>query len=318
MNDPTSTGWTFTGSYTTGLNAVNCPGGSGDKCARLGGNEASTTIDSEMVITIDVSQYVNLNIQYDWALSTMPSGKLCRLDYAFDDNSFSLAQYRISSGTTVQTYLNETYTVPDHVDAGYTNLSIKFWNNALYNNEYCYIDHFYLFGDYLIEFDGCDVADSSWTFQYSSITTSNCFSTNCIFMGSTSYFATKQYSNINMYNNLVLRADFYTSYQCSVYYSYDSEPETILASFGRSSPAPSTTSMSPYANQEVAIPDAEICGATLLFIKFKPYYSVYDCNVDNVVLWGNVLDTAYPTTSPTQIPTAHPTSSTNGMYKHRR
>eukprot|EP01083_Nonionella_stella_P099980 281439_1 len=78
MNDPISTGWSFNGTYREQINAVNCPGGSGDRCARLSGHEGSTTFDSSMEITIDVSNYDNLvdvSIQYDMTLSTMPSGK---------------------------------------------------------------------------------------------------------------------------------------------------------------------------------------------------------------------------------------------------
>eukprot|EP01083_Nonionella_stella_P099979 281437_1 len=78
MDDPISTGWSFNGTYREQINAVNCPGGSGDRCARLSGHEGSTTFDSSMEITIDVSNYDNLvdvSIQYDMTLSTMPSGK---------------------------------------------------------------------------------------------------------------------------------------------------------------------------------------------------------------------------------------------------
>eukprot|EP01084_Bolivina_argentea_P274803 468502_1 len=302
MNDPLSTGWKFTGSYTESLNAVNCPGGSGDKCARLAGNNPN----SDMRITIDFSQYVNLILQWDVTLSTMPSGKYCRVDRAFDANGFSTASYVTSSGTSLQSFPNQTYNVPDYIDRGYTNLTIRFLNNAVYGNEYCYFDNFYMFGDYLIEFDPCDSFDSSWTIYYATVATTNCVTGTCIQLLSSSYYAIKHY-NISDYNNLVLRADFKTQWQCNIYYYYGEEPDALL---GNVAPPTSSPTYYTYNDVEFSVPDSDICGASVLNIKFKTISNSYSCTVDNIVLWGNRLDTVPPTASPTLLPTTNPTQPT--------
>eukprot|EP01084_Bolivina_argentea_P254798 428430_1 len=313
MNDPLSTGWIFEGTYRESLNAVNCPGGGADKCPRLAGHEASTTTDSSIHITIDTSNYDNLldiSIQYDLALSTMPSGKSCIIYYAFNGGSFTTGKTHTSSGTALQTFMNQTFTIPDHSDLEFDSITIKFVNNALYDNEYCYIDDVYVFvGDTALEIDYCEAFDSSWTYYNAHIYTgSACHRKSCVYLD-TNEWATKTY-DISRYNNLMLRVDFKIYYASAirVYYFYDNEPESSLGSiYG--------TNWNSYSNRQFSIPDSEICGANTLSIRFRCIgsYSSYDCIVDNIVLLGNILNTASPTASPTEFtssPTASPTELT--------
>eukprot|EP01083_Nonionella_stella_P064261 167330_1 len=302
MNDPISTGWTFNGTYRENVNAGNCPSGSGSTCSQLEGHEGSTTIDSSMQITVDVSDYINLvdiSIQYDLTLSTMPSGKSCYVYYAFDGGVFVTANTYTGSGVNFQSFLSQTFTIPDHRDLEFKNITIKFLNNALYRNEYCYIDEVYIFvGDRWLEYDDCGAFDSSWTYSGATIGTSYCHSGSCIYLTQNSYYALKTF-DISNYNNLILRIDFKFEDICYVYYFYDNEPESLLGSVSSG-----TTDWRTYSNQEFSVPDSKICGASTLSIRFRSsgYSSAYDCTIDNIVLLGNIVD-------PTVIPTAHPTTN---------
>eukprot|EP01083_Nonionella_stella_P231644 817854_1 len=311
MDDAVSTGWIFQGTYRESINAVNCPGGSTDKCSRLGGYEASTSIDSAMDITIDVSEYTNLvdvSIQYDVTLSTMPSGKRCYVYYAFDDGAFVSLKYHSSSSVTLQSYYNQSATIPDHTDASYENLTIRFLNNALYDNEYCYVDNVYIFVDDLyLDFDDCDAFDSSWTNGGASVrTSSSCpMDGTCVYLNND--WAIKTF-NISRYNNLVVAVDFSTYYRdyCIFHYFYDDEPLRSLGSFGYYS---YPSSWMKTRNKKFSIPDSTMCGSSTLSIRFS---SSHECQIDNIVLLGNILDTKSPTMTPTTNPTTqHPTSQTS-------
>eukprot|EP01083_Nonionella_stella_P018087 50580_1 len=317
MDDPISTGWTFQGAYRESISAVNCPDTNPPKCSRLGGYEASTSIDSAMDITIDVSEYTNLvdvSVQYDVSLSTMPSGKRCYLYYAFDDDPFVAAKYHTSSGVTIQTYYNQSVTIPDHTDTSYENLTIRFLNNALYDNEYCYIDNVYVFvGDLLLDVDRCDVFDSSWTNGGGSISHSNdCprgSSDTCIYLYNDWVIKT---FDIRRYNNLIVAVDLsmYWADYCGIGYFYDDEPLTSLGTVYGSGASGYTKRM----NQKFIIPDSTMCGSSTLSIRFYTTSS-WRCLIDNIVLLGNVLDTANPTKHPTSqtlnpsYPTQHPTNT---------
>eukprot|EP01084_Bolivina_argentea_P035393 65653_1 len=291
MNDPISTGWTFEGTYRENLNAPNCPSGSSNKCSRLAGS-------SSMQITIDMSDYMNpidVSIQYDLTLSTMPSDKRCYAYYALDSGSFVTAKYHTSTGVSLQSYHNQTATLLDPQE--FQNMTIKFANNALYDNEYCYIDEVYVFvGDLVLEYDACAAWDSSWKYYGASIRTLQCHSGSCIYLGGHySYYALKTF-DISNYNNLILRIDFKFEDICYVYYFYDNEPESLLGSVSSG-----TTDWRTYSNQEFSVPDSKICGASTLSIRFKSHLS-FECSIDNIVLLGNILDTSSPTSSPTQPP----------------
>eukprot|EP01083_Nonionella_stella_P143178 444331_1 len=232
----------------------------------------------------------------------MPSGKSCYVYYAFDDGSFVTAKTHTSSGGTLQTFLNQTFNIPDHSDVEYENLTIKFLNNALYDNEYCYIDDVYVFvGDLWLEYDDCGAFDSSWTYSGAGISTSYCYSGSCVYLDEPSHWAVKTF-DISNYNNLFLRLDLKTNnVYCRVYYSYDNEPVSLLWDLNTG-----TGSWISYANQEFSIPDSKVCGASTLSIRFQTYSRSYDCHIDNIVLLGNILDTATPTASPTPLPTTNP------------
>eukprot|EP01083_Nonionella_stella_P018086 50578_1 len=267
-----------------------------------------------MDITIDVSEYTNLvdvSVQYDVSLSTMPSGKRCYLYYAFDDDPFVAAKYHTSSGVTIQTYYNQSVTIPDHTDTSYENLTIRFLNNALYDNEYCYIDNVYVFvGDLLLDVDRCDVFDSSWTNGGGSISHSNdCprgSSDTCIYLYNDWVIKT---FDIRRYNNLIVAVDLsmYWADYCGIGYFYDDEPLTSLGTVYGSGASGYTKRM----NQKFIIPDSTMCGSSTLSMRFYAT-SAWKCLIDNIVLLGNVLDTASPTTNtPTKNPTTkHPTSQT--------
>eukprot|EP01083_Nonionella_stella_P006021 17423_1 len=235
----------------------------------------------------------------------MPSGKSCYVYYAFDDGSFVTAKTHTSSGGTLQTFLNQTFNIPDHSDVEYENLTIKFLNNALYDNEYCYIDDVYVFvGDLWLEYDDCGAFDSSWSYSGAAISTSHCHSGSCVYLDRYSDWAIKTF-DISKYNNLFLRVDLKVQdWYCQVYYFYDNEPASSL---GRST---GYGNWNTYSNREFSIPDLQICGATTLSIRFNTYSGYnynYDCTIDNIVLLGNILDTATPTASPTPfIPTTNP------------
>eukprot|EP01083_Nonionella_stella_P006018 17418_1 len=231
----------------------------------------------------------------------MPSGKSCYVYYAFDDGSFVTAKTHTSSGGTLQTFLNQTFNIPDHSDVEYENLTIKFLNNALYDNEYCYIDDVYVFvGDLWLEYDDCDTFDSSWTYSGATISTSYCYSGSCVYLDEPSHWAVKTF-DISSYNNLILRVDFKAlKYKYAIYYFYDNEPESVLGYVDRGS----IKSWKSYANLAFSVPDSKVCGASTLSIRFQsePNYG-YDCTIDNIVLLGNILDTATPTATPTTSPT---------------
>eukprot|EP01083_Nonionella_stella_P102439 291429_1 len=270
-----------------------------------------------MDITIDVSEYTNLvdvSVQYDVSLSTMPSGKRCYLYYAFDDDPFVAAKYHTSSGVTIQTYYNQSVTIPDHTDTSYENLTIRFLNNALYDNEYCYIDNVYVFvGDLLLDVDRCDVFDSSWTNGGGSISHSNdCprgSSDTCIYLYNDWVIKT---FDIRRYNNLIVAVDLsmYWADYCGIGYFYDEEPLTSLGTVYGSNYGGYTKRM----NQKFIIPDSTMCGSSTLSIRFYTTSS-WRCLIDNIVLLGNVLDTANPTKHPTSqtlnpsYPTQHPTNT---------
>eukprot|EP01083_Nonionella_stella_P102442 291436_1 len=307
MDDPISTGWSFEGTYREQINAVNCPSGSADRCSRLAGHEGSTTIDSSMEITIDVSDYVGLmyvSIQYDVVLSTMSSGKSCYVYYALDGGSFVTANTYTSSGsTTLEKFHNQSFAIPDYSDLEYTNITIKFLNDALWNNEYCYVDNVYvLVGDMWLEGDYCESFNSSWTYSGATISTERCHDDQCIYLYGYGSWALKTF-DIHSYNNLVLIADFkiqgtsggtVNPRDCYLDYFYDDEPETALDSV-------SGLYWRSYPKQKFIIPDSQICGASSLSIRFSTDF--YGCTVDNIVLLGNVLDTASPTGSPIPLPT---------------
>eukprot|EP01083_Nonionella_stella_P096676 271830_1 len=243
----------------------------------------------------------------------MPSGKSCYVYYAFDGGSFVTAKTHTSSGITLQTFRNQSFTVPDHSDLKYKNITIKFMNNALYDNEYCYVGDVYVFvGDLWLEYDDCEEFDSSWTYSGAAISTSNCHSGSCVRLYSASDWAIKTF-DISNYNNLVLRVDLililvghYFSWKyCYVHYFYDNEPASSLGSvFGYS--------QTEFSNRKFSIPDSKICGASTLSIRFQSDQSDNtDCTVDNIVLLGNILDTASPTAAPILLPTTSPTTPTS-------
>eukprot|EP01084_Bolivina_argentea_P165926 288179_1 len=321
MDDPVSTGWIFQGTYRESLNAPNCPRGINNKCSRLAGNPGVSSIDSSMEITINVNN-VDISIQYDLTLSTMASGKSCIVYYSFDGGSFFTGNTHTSSGVTLQTFLNQSFQfIPDRTDLNYNNITIKFLNNALYDNEYCYIDNLYVFvGDTWLEVDYCETFDSSWAYNGASIGTSHCHSGSCIQLDHENDWSLKTY-DINGYHNLKLRADFmiqgrnyyvYTTLvwvdtACRLYYFYDNGHDTWLGTV-------SGQQWRSYPNQMFSIPDSEICGASTLSVRFVSdnYRDVNpDCTVDNIVLLGNILDTSSPTKAPTFNPsTVSPTFQT--------
>eukprot|EP01084_Bolivina_argentea_P108403 193739_1 len=279
LANASSTGWIFGGNYRDVVTAPNCPNGALDTCARIAGQ-------SNMTRSFDISQYINIMIQYDWRLSSMPKGTGCSLYYAFDGGAFSSGKYRQSSGISHTTpYYNETYLVPDHITNGYTNLSILFYNNASLDTAYCWVDNFYLFGDYLIDYDNCSQVDDSLILYSTDISSSNyCPNSPCIPLVGSNDYAIKQYKNINGYSNLKLTLDTNSGYYLYIYYAYNNNTYSYLNRIG----SPSFTSVPQmYTNRHIAIPAADAC-ASILNIKLESYSSNYDNWVDNLKLWGNV------------------------------
>eukprot|EP01083_Nonionella_stella_P026272 72262_1 len=308
MNDPSTTGWMFTGRYTESTNAVNCPGGSADTCSRIAGS-------GTMATELNISHYANVVIQFDMKLSSMTVGTTCDLYYTFDGNaSWNLAQSIQSTSTAPVLYANQTFNVPDHINSGHSMLGVKFVNNAKSSTDFCWLDHIYVFGDYLIAFDNFDTAPyPGWTVSNSSNSsiiesTNYCLSPPCIYIDTSGEYAERQYNNINRYNNLVLSFDAdpfgwddivppqYDGRICTMSYSYDDEPYILVDYI----PQLAQYQCNTFCVVDYDIPDATVCGATVLKIKFSLIDDMpVRCSIDNIKLWGNVLQTAYPTASPT-------------------
>eukprot|EP01083_Nonionella_stella_P101487 287721_1 len=276
-----------------------------------------------MAMELNISHYANVVIQFDMKLSSMTVGTTCDLYYTFDGNaSWNLAQSIQSTSTAPVLYANQTFNVPDHINSGHSMLGVKFVNNAKSSTDFCWLDHIYVFGDYLIAFDNFDTAPyPGWTVSNSSNSsiiesTNYCLSPPCIYIDTYGEYAERQYNNINRYNNLVLSFDAdpfgwddivppqYDGRICTMSYSYDDEPYILVDYI----PQLAQYQCNTFCVVDYDIPDATVCGATVLKIKFSLIDDMpVRCSIDNIKLWGNVLQTAYPTASPTTKSPTNPT-----------